>query len=192
MSLRFSVSKSVLLPLLVAALAAFSAPALAYDWQTVAPENAGFSVDLPGVPEHVFRNTKAAANYIWTYGGGKRKFMVMVGTTDFFGAAMDMDVTFRQFELGFLESIKGKETSSKRETVRGANGKQLPTAVFTYDTDNGWQGVLRMVLDGNTLYVTDMAWLKGYDASAVRKRIMASYQLLPRTRPPEPQAEDKE
>ena len=161
-----------------------------FGWRTVAPKNAGFSAEFPCKPGFETQVQKHVVDYIWACRGKSQKVMVMLGTSDFYGADVVADDTFHQLESGFLEAVKGKELSNKRETFQDANGRQLPASVFTFTMFNGWHGVFRMVLDGNTMYVMDVAWKKGFDASDVRKRVMASYKLLPRTMPPQPPAQD--
>ena len=175
--------------LLAAVLAVLAAPSFAYDWQKFAPKNAGFSVDVPCKPEFSSRHLKNAVGYAWLCTDEKNQFIVMAGTSDFYGPAVDTNEMFSQFEAGFLDSVKGKETSNKRASFRGADGKKLPASIFTF-TAGDRLGVFEMVMDGNTMYVIDVGWRKGFNVAKVRKRVMTSFKLLPRTRPPEPQEPD--
>lgn len=204
MFLRSTVVKSALLSLLLVALAGCSTPQPAAQqpaapqpaapqpitegWQTVAPENAGFSADFPGTPTKQTQTSSGGVTYVWIYGSKKLRAMVLASTTDYYGAVTDANEMFRQEEKGFLEASKAKATSHKRARMRGANGKMLPAAIFTFTVGNGLTGVSKATMDGNTMYVTVVMWAKGAHAAGLRKRFMSSFKLLPRTRPPEPEA----
>lgn len=186
MSLRFRVSKSVLLPLLAAALAAFSLPAIAIDWQQLAPENGGFSVDFPGTPKLQTTVDDKSAVYLWLYGNNTHKIIVAASVADYYYTPPGVEDELHGDEVNFLKAMHGTSTSSKRGQTRGANGKMLPSSVFTFETETGMQGVSKVIMDGNTVYMTAVVWSKGADASDVLKRFTSTYKLLPRTKPPKP------
>ena len=188
MSLRSTLFKSALLPLLVAALAVFSVPSFAYDWQTVKPKNGGFSVDFPGAPKLAQKATQDIAAYSWIYGNKEKKFLVLASTSDNYGSHIDADRELQGTEVGFLRQVDGKTTSRKRVKIRGAHGKKLPASIFNFVTSAGWKGLSKVIVDGDTVYITVMMWGPGAHVAAVRKRFLASYKLLPRTRPPKPAA----
>ena len=169
--------------LLTVALAGFAVPSFAYNWQKVAPKNAGFSADFPGKPVASTNGDKNDTSYFWMYGDKARKLLVLASTSDYNFTPDDADAEMNQDEANFLEGGKGKVLSHKRGKTRGANGKMLPSLDFSFVMASGWKGISKVIVDGSTIYMTVVMWGPDKDGSAVGKRFMASYRLVPRKRP---------
>lgn len=190
MSLRIRIFKAALL---AAAFLGLSIPAFAYDWQKVAPKNGGFSADFPGKPLQLAKAGKDISGHAWIYGDKQQNLIVAVTRIDNYGGHRDANTVMLLEKAKFIRRMNGKQTSSKRASFSGANGNKLPELIYTFIpvSGSGMAGICRSIMDGDTLYVVRVMRKKGFDASQVRKRFMASFKLLPRIRPPEPEGAEK-
>lgn len=177
---------------IIAAFLLFSAVVrcdAAYSWGLLKPDNGGFSVELPGEPQH---STGSGTNpdsfsEMWLVKTADGLTLTMIGLTDYYDPnPMDLKEEFSRDEKNFLAGVKGTPTSQKRTTFPGAHGKKLPSSIFTFETESGWTGRSRIIADKDTTYQTVVMWKRMLEGAAVQRRFEGSFKLLPRIKPPNP------
>ena len=175
------------LVLLLAIVAPAALQADTPGWTVSSPDNAGFSAEFPSEPKSQVITSPEATTSLWTASSADGDIRVVVSLTDFW-----IDVTAEQeLELAktnFLKSAGGTVTSPpKRGTFPGPTGKKnLPSLVFDFETQSGWEGRSRVVVDGNTTFQTVFFWAKRYDATAALADFERTYKLVSRFRPSPP------
>ena len=163
--------------------------ARAYSWGVLTPDNGGFSVQVPGEPQHAEKRDAGVHAQSWVVNAGN--VIVLAGVSDY-DVPLDPKQALHNDELSFLREVQGHSDSRKAGSFRGASGRKLPSSVFTFHTDSGWQGKSRIVLDGKSSYQIVVMWKRMLDGAAVAPRVESSFKLLPRQLPPKPDTQAPE